>query len=109
MEYTTVWQDEILMSRAETGIAETVVCAEKSDAQLVELVLAGDETAFENIFDRYKRLVARSPPVIFGVPNKSRKLFKSASRKYIWNSKISTAGTIFRWRAGSDESRRTPV
>lgn len=32
--------------------------AEKSDAKLIELVLSGDETAFENLFDRYKRLVA---------------------------------------------------
>lgn len=60
MEYTTAWQDEILMSRAENaGAAEIVVCAETPDAKLVELVLAGDEAAFENLFDRYKRLVAR--------------------------------------------------
>ncbi|MGC2238857.1 MAG: sigma-70 family RNA polymerase sigma factor [Pyrinomonadaceae bacterium] len=58
MDYTTAWQDEILMSRADEKSAELYVCAEKSDAQLVGLVLAGDETAFENIFDRYKRLVA---------------------------------------------------
>ena len=32
--------------------------AEISDAQLVELVLAGDETAFEKIFGRHKRLAA---------------------------------------------------
>ncbi len=58
MDYTTAWQDEILMSRADETSAEIYVCAEKSDAQLVGLVLAGDETAFENIFERYKRLVA---------------------------------------------------
>src|SRR5437764_4442190 len=32
--------------------------AERTDNQLVDLVLAGDGTAFEQIFDRYKRLVA---------------------------------------------------
>lgn len=59
MDYTTAWQDEILIkSRAEEKSAEIPVCAEKSDRQLIELVLAGDETAFENIFDRYKRFVA---------------------------------------------------
>lgn len=57
MDYTTAWQDEMLMSRAETG-AEAIVHAEKTDSQLIELVLTGDEAAFENIFDRYKRLVA---------------------------------------------------
>jgi RNA polymerase sigma-70 factor (ECF subfamily) len=30
----------------------------RSDKQLAELVLAGDETAFEELFDRHKRLVA---------------------------------------------------
>ena len=34
------------------GVAQT------ADFQLVKLVLAGDETAFETMFDRYKRLVA---------------------------------------------------
>lgn len=58
MDYTTAWNDEILMARADTESAETRLCAEKTDAQLVTLVLAGDETAFENLFDRYKRLVA---------------------------------------------------
>ena len=58
MEYTTTWQNEIQMSRVEETSAEIVVSAEKTDAQLVELVLAGSEAAFENLFDRYKRLVA---------------------------------------------------
>ena len=58
MDYATAWQDEILMSRAENESADVRVCAEMSDAQLVGLVLAGDELAFENLFDRYKRLVA---------------------------------------------------
>ena len=34
-------------------------CVEISDRILVERVLAGDETAFEQIFERHKRLVAR--------------------------------------------------
>lgn len=46
------------MSRVEENGADVVISAEKTDARLVELVLAGDETAFENLFDRYKRLVA---------------------------------------------------
>jgi RNA polymerase sigma-70 factor, ECF subfamily len=73
MNYTTVWQDEIQMSRAaheaDAAAAEASATTasganldlpvqEKSDAQLVELVLAGDETAFEQIFHRHKRLAA---------------------------------------------------
>ena len=34
--------------------------ASTSDSKLVEAVLAGDERAFEKIFERYRRLVARS-------------------------------------------------
>lgn len=58
MNYTTAWQDEIQISRSEEKSAEAPISVEKSDFQLVELVLSGDETAFEDIFDRYKRLVA---------------------------------------------------
>ena len=58
MDYSTAWENKILMPRAEDESVNRAHCLEKSDAQLVELVLAGDETAFEQIFDRYKRLVA---------------------------------------------------
>jgi len=37
------------------GIADSLL---RSDLQLTELVLTGDETAFEELFDRHKRLVA---------------------------------------------------
>lgn len=57
MENTTVWQDEIQMLRAATD-ANNIFCAEKTDLQLVRLVLEGDEKAFEDLFERYKRLVA---------------------------------------------------
>lgn len=58
MDYLTAWQDEILMPCTKDESTETVVSTQKSDLQLVELVLAGDEVAFEQIFERYKRLVA---------------------------------------------------
>jgi RNA polymerase sigma-70 factor, ECF subfamily len=56
MDCPVIYQNEILIARAEN--AEISVCAEKTDEQLVEFVLTGDENAFEQIFDRYKRLVA---------------------------------------------------
>lgn len=58
MDYTTVWQNEILMPRAENESTKVSVCDEPSDKQLIELILAGDDSAFEQIFERYKKLVA---------------------------------------------------
>jgi RNA polymerase sigma-70 factor (ECF subfamily) len=58
MDYPATWQNEILAARDENENASVVICAVKTDNQLAELVLSGDETAFEQIFDRYKRLVA---------------------------------------------------
>jgi RNA polymerase sigma factor (sigma-70 family) len=81
MDYTTAWQDEILMSRAETESAEIYVCAEKSDAELVGLVLAGDEIAFENIFDRYKRLVARVAARYFRRPEQIEEIIQISFTK----------------------------
>lgn len=81
MDYTTAWQDEILMSRADETSAEAYVCAEKSDAQLVGLVLAGDETAFENIFDRYKRLVASVAARYFRRPEQIEEIIQISFTK----------------------------
>lgn len=58
MDYTPSLQVEIQISRVAEEKDAAFAAAEKTDLRLVELVLAGDETAFENLFDRYKRLVA---------------------------------------------------
>lgn len=58
MAYPTAWENDILMPRAESGSTEIQVCSDTSDNRLVELILTGDETAFEQLFERYKRLVA---------------------------------------------------
>jgi RNA polymerase sigma-70 factor (ECF subfamily) len=55
--YPTALQNENLIPRADEDIAHGGVRVTRSDSQLVELVLAGDETAFEQIFDRHKRMV----------------------------------------------------
>jgi RNA polymerase sigma-70 factor (ECF subfamily) len=55
--YPTALQSEKLITRADEEIIERAVHVSRSDAQLVELVLAGDQTAFEQIFDRHKRMV----------------------------------------------------
>lgn len=51
-------QNETLISLAEDEYVDTSVRAERADAQLVEMVLAGDGTAFESLFERHKKLVA---------------------------------------------------
>ncbi len=56
--YPTVLSSETLVHRADERLADATMRVERSDNQLVDLVLAGDTTAFEQIFDRHKRLVA---------------------------------------------------
>lgn len=54
MSAETILKSEIQMS----GTAAIAVYSERTDRQLVDLVLMGDETAFECIFDRHKRRIA---------------------------------------------------
>ncbi|MBP9110813.1 MAG: sigma-70 family RNA polymerase sigma factor, partial [Pyrinomonadaceae bacterium] len=56
--YPTALQQGTITSRVETDAERLPVRAERTDNQLVEMVVAGDEAAFEEIFDRHKRLVA---------------------------------------------------
>jgi len=56
--YQTALQNENVISRADEEIVDAAVCGARSDRQLVDLVIAGDEFAFELIFDRHKRMVA---------------------------------------------------
>lgn len=58
MDYSTTWQNQITQTRIDNKNTEVEVCAGKTDLQLVELILAGENSAFEQIFERYKRLVA---------------------------------------------------
>jgi RNA polymerase sigma-70 factor, ECF subfamily len=56
--YPTVLSNETIITRADERTADASLRVERSDNQLVDLVLAGDSSAFEQIFDRHKRLVA---------------------------------------------------
>ncbi len=56
--FQTTLQNENLIARADEDIAHGAVRVTRSDSQLVELILSGDETAFEQVFDRHKRMVA---------------------------------------------------
>jgi len=56
--YQTALQNDTFIARADDDVADLPVHVERTDSQLVDLVLAGDGCAFEQIFDRHKRLVA---------------------------------------------------
>lgn len=56
--YPTALQSENISHSADNETAKVFVHAESTDNQLVDLVLKGDGLAFEQIFDRHKRLVA---------------------------------------------------
>lgn len=57
--YPTVFQNEALIkARVDDASGGAPVPTVSTDKQLVDLVLAGDGNAFEEIFDRHKRLVA---------------------------------------------------
>ncbi|HVF30291.1 MAG TPA: sigma-70 family RNA polymerase sigma factor [Pyrinomonadaceae bacterium] len=56
--YQTALQNENLIPRADDQTANGAVRSARTDRQLVDLVLAGDGSAFEQIFDRHKRMVA---------------------------------------------------
>lgn len=81
MDYPTTWQNEILMPRAESKSAEIAVRAEKTDKQLIELVLSGEGAAFEQIFDRYKRLVAAVASRYFQRPEEIEEIIQISFAK----------------------------
>lgn len=55
---TTALQDETLIARVDDETPGPHFRAELTDRQLVESAITGNEEAFEQIFDRYKRPVA---------------------------------------------------
>lgn len=61
-------RDSILNYAGDDLVTSCSVRAERTDAQLIELILAGDQTAFEQLFDRHKRLVARTASRYFQRP-----------------------------------------
>jgi len=81
MDYPATWQNDILIARSENESAEIVVCAGMTDNQLVALVLAGEETAFEQIFDRYKRLVAHVASRYFQRPEQIEEIIQISFTK----------------------------
>ena len=74
-------RDGILGYTADEKVASGAVRAVRTDSQLIELVLAGDETAFEQIFDRHKRTVARTAARYFQRPEQIEEIIQIAFAK----------------------------
>jgi RNA polymerase sigma-70 factor, ECF subfamily len=79
--YPTVLQKETAIHRAEDEALNAVFRAERTDAQLVGLILAGDQTAFESLFDRHKRLVGSIAARYFRQPEQIEEIIQIAFAK----------------------------
>lgn len=89
MSHSTTWQEEIAISAAEQADAEAGAAerVERSDRQLVEMVLAGDETAFEDIFERHKRLATTVAARYFRQPEQVEEAVQIAFSKMYFELK----------------------
>ena len=58
MDNIAAWQNDSLMHRLDGEAEEFRIHAEKTDSQLIQLALAGEDVGFEQIFERYKLFVA---------------------------------------------------
>ena len=79
--YQTALQKENFIHRADEMSTDAHVCVERTDNQLVDLVLAGDAFAFEEIFDRHKRLVAIIASRYFKRPEEVEEIVQIAFAK----------------------------
>lgn len=73
---TTALQDETLLTRIDEEMSGRHVRAELTDRQLVESALGGSEEAFEQIFDRYKRIVAINAARFFRRPEQIEEIIQ---------------------------------
>ncbi len=79
--YPTALQSETIIHRADDTPAGAMVRTERTDAQLVGLILAGDETAFEQLFERHKRLVGSIAARYFRKPEQIEEIVQIAFAK----------------------------
>ena len=71
----------ILGYAGDEHVVSGAVRAVRTDSQLIELVLDGDENAFEQIFDRHKRFVARTAARYFQRPEQIEEIIQIAFAK----------------------------
>ena len=87
MGYPTAWENDLIMPRADTNSTEIPVCSDTSDNRLVELVLAGDEPAFEQLFERYKRLAGATAARYFQQPEQIEEIIQITFAKVFFELK----------------------
>jgi RNA polymerase sigma-70 factor (ECF subfamily) len=89
VSHSTTWRDDMVISAAEKAGGEIAAMErfERSDRQLVEMVLAGDETAFEDIFQRHKRLAASVAARYFKRPEQVEEIVQTAFTKMYFELK----------------------
>ena len=75
------------MPSADTIAVDISKNAARTDKQLVELSLAGDENAFEEIFDRHKRLVATVASRYFRRPEQVEEIIQISFAKMYFELK----------------------
>lgn len=82
--YPSALQSENVITRVDEDSAKRAVNVERTDRQLVDLVLCGDEFAFEQIFDRHKRMVAGVAARYFRRPEQIEEIIQlSFSKAYV--------------------------
>jgi len=82
MDDRMAWRNDLASIAARgSDAAERAVNVALSDRQLVEQVIAGDETAFEQIFTRYRRLVAKAAMRFFTRPDEVEEIIQISFTK----------------------------
>lgn len=74
-------QDRLLSYAGDENVTSGAVRALRTDLQLVELVIAGDEAAFEQIFDRHKKTVAKAASRYFQRPDQIEEVIQISFAK----------------------------
>lgn len=74
-------QSENFITGEHDAATDVALRASRTDNMLVAQVLAGDETAFEEIFDRYKRMVASIASRYFQQPEQIEEIIQIAFSK----------------------------
>ena len=94
MGYRTTWQNELiapagkaLREQAPGRVDQPRPESVPSDATLVSLVLGGDQNAFEEIFDRYKRMGAAVASRYFRQPEQIEEVIQIAFAKVYFELK----------------------
>ena len=95
MENLVIRQHNLAAIRAEDKVAADNSSVEKSDAELVKLVLAGNDAAFAEIFERYKRIVALIAARYFRQPQEVEEMIQISFTKAYFELKSFRGGHDF--------------